>query len=138
MNSSTTRQSTLVFLGLPASVGIGALLLALAIAVIPYLSGQELGGVTLPELSSGTQTLLLWLGPVLLLISGLALFVPAWRVLKPGTPSDDDVRRWATEHGFANPYDLGIRNYEQCLRDLGYQPMRKLKAASASPSASLS
>jgi hypothetical protein len=138
MSSSTTRQSTLVFLGLPASIGIGVLLLALAIAVSPYLSGLELGEITLPELSSGTQKSLLWLGPLLLLISGLALFFPAWRVLKPGTPSDDDVRRWAAEHGFANPYDLGIRNYEQCLRDLGYQPMKKLKAASAGPSASLS
>src|ERR1041384_4262608 len=104
MNSSTTRQSTLVFLGLPASVGVGVLLMALAIAVSPYLSGQELGAVTMPELSSGTEKLLVWLGPLLLLISGLALFFPAWPVLKPGTPSDDDVRRWAAEHGFTNPY----------------------------------
>jgi hypothetical protein len=129
MNSSKARQSTLGFLGLHPSVGVGVLLLSLGIAVSPYLSGQELGGLRLPALTEGAQDLLAWLGPVLL-VSVLALFFPVWPVLKAGTPSDEDVRRWAAEHGFTNPYDLGIRNYEQCLRDLGYQPMKKLKTAS--------
>jgi hypothetical protein len=128
MNSSKTRQNTLGFLGLHSSVGVLVLLLALGIAVSPYLSGQEVGGVTLPALTAGVQKALLWVGPVLLM-AVLALFFPVWRVLKPGTPTDEDVRRWATEHGFSNPYDLGIRNYEQCLRDLGYQRMKKLKGA---------
>lgn len=128
MNSSKTRQSTLGFLGLHPSVGVIVLLLSLAIAVSPYLSGQELSdALGLPPLEPGLQKLLMWLGP-LLLLSVLALFFPVWRVLKTGTPSDEDVRRWASEHGFSNPYDLGIRNYEQCRRDLGYQPMKKLKA----------
>jgi hypothetical protein len=129
MSSSTIRQSTLGFLGLRPSVGVGVLVLALGIAVCPYLSGEELADFALPVLTTQVQNLLMWLGPVLLL-SVLALFFPVWPVLKPGTPSDEDVRRWAAEHGFSNPYDLGIRNYEQCLRDLGYQPMKKLKTAS--------
>ena len=129
MTSSKMRQSTLGFLGLRPSLGVVVLLLALGIAVSPYLSGQELSdGLTLPTLAAGAQKVLMWVGPVLLM-SVLALFFPVWPVLKPGTPSDEDVRRWATEHGFSNPYDLGIRNYEQCLRDLGYQPMKKLKAS---------
>jgi hypothetical protein len=129
MISSKARQSTLGFLGLHPSFGIVVLLLVLGLAVTPYLSGQDLGGLTLPALNEPAQKLLFWSGPVLLL-SVLALFFPVWPVLKTGTPSDEDVRRWAAEHGFANPYDLGIRNYEQCLRDLGYRPMKKLKTAS--------
>jgi hypothetical protein len=126
MNSLKTRQSTLVFLGLPVGVGITLLGVALGIALLPYLAGQELLGIAMPELTAGMSKTLLWIGPALLGIV-LVSFFPLWPVLKAGTPSDDDVRQWATEHGFSNPYDLGIRNYEQCLRDLGYRRMKKLK-----------
>lgn len=128
MNLPKARQSTLGFLGLHVSIGVVVLVFVLILALSPYMGGQQIGAWQVPPLFPSVQKILTWLGP-LMLAGVLALFFPMWPVLKTGTPSDEDVRRWAAERGFANPYDLGIRNYEQCRRDLGYQPMKKLKPA---------
>jgi hypothetical protein len=37
-----------------------------------------------------------------------------------GKPPAEQVEAWAREHGLPNPYDMGTRNWEQCLYDLGY------------------
>ena len=115
-------------LGVPSSIGVLALILAVLVALLPYLSGQDFGSLALPALGPSVQLGLMWAGPALLVLV-LALFFPVWPALKSGMPSDDDVKRWASEHGFSNPYDLGVRNYEQCLRDLGYRRIRKARTA---------
>lgn len=39
---------------------------------------------------------------------------------KTGQPPPQEVHAWAEKHGIPNPYDMGLKNWEQCLYDLGY------------------
>ncbi len=87
-----TKQNAYAKLGIPGAVGATVTLLALALALAPYLADKDFGFLKIPAFSEEAQHELRVLGPILLALS-LALFFPLFAPQAPAirSASSDDA-----------------------------------------------
>ncbi len=71
----TQKQSVYGRLGIPVTIGVTVTLLALVLAIAPYMADKDFGFLRVPDFSEATKHELRLLGPILLAAS-LFLFFP--------------------------------------------------------------
>jgi hypothetical protein len=82
----SSKQSAYGRLGIPSPIGETVGLLALALALSPYLAGTDFGFLKVPELAGAAKRDLKVLGPILLAAS-LLLYFPLWKMRAGGPRS---------------------------------------------------
>ncbi len=99
MRTKNNKMSILEKLGLPESAGILFIALSIGLALSPYASGVEVGGVKLPSVTGTVAVLLAIAGP-LLVAGSIALFFPWLTFRALPAPIQQSKLRSGITHGW--------------------------------------